>query len=139
SVAIYSNPVQWREYTRKCVASASVNALVAQVVYPQTGPQAAVVFANRGDLTMAYRPRVLASTAFLVLGLVACSRSAPIPTPRAMISPTTVPASQELTTVRAGVIGGLGEAGQYLAQSQGYFSHEGVAIDFTRQDPSTAF
>jgi NitT/TauT family transport system substrate-binding protein len=41
--------------------------------------------------------------------------------------------------VRAGVVGGLGEAGQYLAQSQGYFSQQGLAIDFTKADPSTVF
>ena len=41
--------------------------------------------------------------------------------------------------VRAGVVGGPGEAGQYIAQSQGYFAQEGIAIDFTRVDPSTVF
>jgi NitT/TauT family transport system substrate-binding protein len=83
------------------------------------------------------RAGVLASIAVLVGGLLACSGPAPIIRPTAMVSPTPTSAGQEPTTVRAGVVGGLGEAGQYLAQSQGYFSQEGLAIEFTRADPST--
>jgi NitT/TauT family transport system substrate-binding protein len=85
------------------------------------------------------RASVLASIAVLVVGLGACTGVAPGPTATAMVSPTGTPAAQGLTTVRAGVVGSLGEAGQYLAQSQGYFSDEGLAIDFTRVDPSTVF
>jgi len=37
------------------------------------------------------------------------------------------------------VVGGLGEAGQYLAQSEGYFAHEGLDIDFFKSDPAHLF
>jgi len=41
--------------------------------------------------------------------------------------------------VRSGVVGALAESGQILAGAQGYFADEGVAIDFVKVDPSTAF
>jgi NitT/TauT family transport system substrate-binding protein len=81
---------------------------------------------------------IFASIALLVVGLTACTGPAPIPTPTAIVSPTG-PAAAASTTVRAGVVGSLGEAGQYLAESQGYFRDEGLAIEFTKADPSTVF
>ncbi|MBV9328500.1 MAG: ABC transporter substrate-binding protein [Chloroflexi bacterium] len=44
-----------------------------------------------------------------------------------------------LNTVRSGSAGVMGEAGQQLAQAQGYFAQEGVAVNFVKVDASTVF
>jgi len=46
--------------------------------------------------------------------------------------------SQGLIQVRAGTGSGIGAAGQVLAQSEGYFTLEGLAIDTVNVDPSNA-
>jgi NitT/TauT family transport system substrate-binding protein len=58
-------------------------------------------------------------------------------TPTAVIFATVTPAGQEQTTVRAGVVGSIGEAGQYLAQSKGYFAQQGISADFVKVDPAS--
>src|SRR6266851_4483797 len=72
---------------------------------------------------------VLAATAF-----AACGRGSDTPTPTRAIAG---PLATEPATVRAGVVGALGEAGQYLAQSQGYFATQQLAVEFVRIDPSS--
>jgi NitT/TauT family transport system substrate-binding protein len=76
---------------------------------------------------------------FALAGILACSGPTVTPAPATAIAPTANPAPQGPLQVRAGVAGALGEAGQYLAQSQGYFAQEEVAIDFIKVDPSTVF
>jgi NitT/TauT family transport system substrate-binding protein len=41
--------------------------------------------------------------------------------------------------VRSGLVGAIGEAGQWLAQSQGYFVQEGLAVDLSKSDPAGLF
>jgi NitT/TauT family transport system substrate-binding protein len=71
------------------------------------------------------------------LAIAACSSGAP--SPATPIAPTAYPVAQTQETVRSGSAGVLGEAGQQLAQSQGYFAQEGLAIDFVKVDASTVF
>src|SRR5713101_6874738 len=76
----------------------------------------------------------------LTVGLAACNGQAgstPKPTPAR--APTAAePAGQAAITVRSSITGAVGEAGQYLAQSQGYFTTEGLAVEFVTRDTTIA-
>jgi NitT/TauT family transport system substrate-binding protein len=85
------------------------------------------------------RTGVLALIACALAGTLACTGQAVTPTPATVIAPTAYPAAQVLETVRSGSAGVMGEAGQQLAQSQGYFAQEEIAIDFVKVDASTVF
>jgi NitT/TauT family transport system substrate-binding protein len=103
------------------------------------------VVSTKEGVTMAYqylsrglaRTGVLAWIIFALAAILACSGPAVTPAPVTAIAPTAYPATQTLETVRSGSAGALGEAGQQLAQSQGYFAQEGIAIDFFKVDAST--
>jgi NitT/TauT family transport system substrate-binding protein len=71
------------------------------------------------------------------LAIAACSSGAP--SPATPIARTAYPVAQTQETVRSGSAGVLGESGQQLAQSKGYFAQEGLAIDFVKVDASTVF
>ena len=84
------------------------------------------------------RAGVLTSIALALAGIFACTGQPVTPAPATMIASTDYPAAQAQTTVRSGVAGALGEAGQQLAQSQGYFAQEGLTTEFVKVDPSAA-
>jgi NitT/TauT family transport system substrate-binding protein len=71
----------------------------------------------------------------VALGASACSGLTPALAPTT--SSATTPTAPAAITVRAGTGTGIGRAGQLLAQSDGYFAAEGLAIDSFNSDPST--
>src|SRR5712691_7907383 len=73
----------------------------------------------------------------LVFGGAACSGQAVAPTPVAVVAPTATPVARGPMSVRAGKLGVLGEAGELLAHSQGYFAQQELTIEFVNVDPST--
>ncbi len=75
----------------------------------------------------------------LAIGTLACAPPAATTAPVAAVSPTPTSAGQTVKRVRVSVAGALGQAGQYLAQSQGYFAQEGLSVDLVQGDPSNAF
>jgi len=85
------------------------------------------------------RPGALAAIACVLAGALACTAQPANPAATAVISPTAPPAAHALNTVRSGSAGVMGEAGQQLAQAQGYFAQEGVAVNFVKVDASTVF
>jgi NitT/TauT family transport system substrate-binding protein len=76
----------------------------------------------------------------LTVGLAACNGQAgTTPKPTTARAPTAAkPAGQAAITVRSSITGAVGEAGQYLAQSQGYFTTEGLAVEFVTRDTTIA-
>ena len=85
------------------------------------------------------RPGALAAIACVVAGALACTAQPAIPAATDVLSPTAAPTGHVLKTVRSGSAGVMGEAGQQLAQAQGYFAQEGVAVNFVKVDASTVF
>ena len=79
---------------------------------------------------------VLASIAVAV-GVAACTGQVVEP-PAAAVEATGTLGGQGLIQVRAGTGSGIGQAGQVLAQSEGYFTLEGLAIDTVNVDPSNS-
>jgi ABC-type nitrate/sulfonate/bicarbonate transport system substrate-binding protein len=75
----------------------------------------------------------------LGIGVAACDQQAAAPTAVAVVAPTATLSGQAPKTVRSHVTGAIGQAGQYLAESQGYFAQEGLTVDFVKGDPSTGF
>ena len=75
----------------------------------------------------------------LAIGTTACIPPAVPPTPAAVVSATPTSAGQTEIRVRSSVAGAIGQSGQYLAQSQGYFAQEGLSVDLVQGDPSNAF
>ncbi len=73
----------------------------------------------------------------LAIGGAACSGQAVAPTPVAVVASTATPVAQGPMSVRAGRAGVLGEAGELLAHSKGYFVQQDLAIEFVNVDPST--
>jgi NitT/TauT family transport system substrate-binding protein len=81
--------------------------------------------------------RVLAAFA-LVVAVAGCTTQAPTPTPTASATHAAIPAAQQMTTVHAAsATAAIGNAGQLLAQTQGYFAQEALLIDEVKTDPST--
>jgi hypothetical protein len=69
-------------------------------------------------------------TIALALGVGACSAPVAVPTSIVTVAPTVVRAARGLTTVHAAsATMAIGAAGQILAQTEGYFAEEGLAID----------
>src|SRR5712692_3607217 len=85
------------------------------------------------------RTGVVAWIGFALTGILACTGQGVTPAPATVIATPAYPAAHARETVRSGSSGVLDEAGQQLAQSQGYFAQEGVAIDFVKVDASTVF
>src|SRR6202521_4378263 len=80
--------------------------------------------------------------AFVLLALAGAFASSGQATPLAhakAIGRTAYNAAQTPDTVRVGVAGVISQSPLYLAQSQGYFAEEGVAVDFVSVEPSTVF
>jgi ABC-type nitrate/sulfonate/bicarbonate transport system substrate-binding protein len=75
----------------------------------------------------------------LAIGIMACAPPRATTAPVAVVSPTAASAGQAEKRIRVSVAGALGQAGQYLAQSQGYFAQEGLSVDLVQGDPSNAF
>src|SRR6266852_2083534 len=73
----------------------------------------------------------------LAIGGAACSGQAVAPTPVAVVAPTATPVAHGPMSVRAGKLGVLGEAGELLAHSQGYFTQQELTVEFVNVDPST--
>ncbi len=73
----------------------------------------------------------------MAIGGAACSGQAVAPTLVAVVAPTATPVAQGPMSVRAGRVGVLGEAGELLAQSQGYFAQQKLVIEVVNVDPST--
>lgn len=74
----------------------------------------------------------------LGIGLAGCDpRSAALGGPSQQAAAT--PSGQAPKTVRSQVAGAIGQAGQFLAQSQGYFAEEGLTVELVKGDPSTGF
>jgi NitT/TauT family transport system substrate-binding protein len=84
------------------------------------------------------RIEVRAFIIFALTGLLACSGQTGVAL-ATVNAPTAYAAAQTLETVRSGSAGVVGESGQQLAQSQGYFADEGLAVDFVKVDASTVF
>jgi len=77
------------------------------------------------------------ASSILVFGGAACSGQAVAPTPVAVVAPNATPVAHEPMSVRAGKLGVLGEAGELLAHSQGYFAQQELTVEFVNVDPST--
>jgi NitT/TauT family transport system substrate-binding protein len=85
------------------------------------------------------RTSMLAFVAVALAGAFASTGQA-IPSAQAWaIGQTASRAAQTQRTVRVGVAGLVTQAGFYLAQSQGYFAEEGLAVEFVPVEPSTVF
>ncbi len=85
------------------------------------------------------RTGVQAIIALALAGTLACAGQTVSPVPATVNAPTAHPAAQTPVTVRLGSSGALGQAGQQLAERQGYFAQEGLRIDFVKVDASTVF
>jgi ABC-type nitrate/sulfonate/bicarbonate transport system substrate-binding protein len=77
----------------------------------------------------------------LAIGLASCTAqvgTTPAPTTM-LVTAAATPGGPGPTLVRSSIAGTIGEAGQYLAQSQGYFAQEGLTVDFVKRDTTVAF
>ncbi len=78
--------------------------------------------------------RCALACSILVFGGAACSGQAVAPTPVAVVAPTVTPVAHGPMRVRASSVGVLGEAGEILADSQGYFVQQDLATEFVKID-----